>query len=165
MHLREIKKKDLEVLLITSQLRCLVVIQRSPAKLVDWVYSQLGHNKDLKNEICCFSCFNAQHLKVAQRIKKQSVDYTSANVKLIQSLRYKTIAIIKRHKNHLSFLWSARWFYEHQNWNFIFSKLQNSRKRNIIYAKISNDVKIFIPDHMSRNQVAIRLIMKARLYL
>jgi len=34
--------------------------------------SQLGHTKD-----CCFSCFNAQHLKVAQRIKKQSVDYTS----------------------------------------------------------------------------------------
>jgi len=30
--------------------------------------------------VCCFSCSNAQHLKVAQRIKKQSVDYTSVKV-------------------------------------------------------------------------------------
>jgi len=35
----------------------------------------LGHIKDLKNGICRFSCFNAQHLRVVQRIKKQS-DYT-----------------------------------------------------------------------------------------
>jgi len=42
------------------------------------------------------SCF-----RVAQRIKKQS----GLNVnkkKLIQSWRYKTLAVIKRHKNHLS---------------------------------------------------------------
>jgi len=43
----------------------------------------LGHTKDFKNGICCFSCFDAQHLRVAQRIKKQSVDYTLAKVKLI----------------------------------------------------------------------------------
>jgi len=55
----------------------------------------LGHTKDLKNSIC----FNAQHLRVAQRIKKQSVDYTSAKVKLIQFWRYKTLAVIKRQKN------------------------------------------------------------------
>jgi len=36
-----------------------------------------------KNGIFCFSYFYAQHLIVAQRIKKQSVDYTSAKVKLI----------------------------------------------------------------------------------
>jgi len=35
-------------------------------------------------------------------VKKQSVDYTSAKVKLIQSWRYKTLAIIKRHKKYLS---------------------------------------------------------------
>jgi len=29
--------------------------------------------------------------------------YMLANVKLIQSWRYKTLAVIKRHKNHLSF--------------------------------------------------------------
>jgi len=38
--------------------------------------SQLGQAKDFKNGICCFSCFNIQHLRVVQRIKKQSVDYT-----------------------------------------------------------------------------------------
>jgi len=38
----------------------------------------LNHNLNIvlwkikwKNGICCFSCFNAQHLSVAQRIKKQ----------------------------------------------------------------------------------------------
>jgi len=25
--------------------------------------------------ICCLSCFNTEHLRVAQRIKKQSVEY------------------------------------------------------------------------------------------
>jgi len=30
------------------------------------------------------------------------VDYTSAKLKLIQSWRYKILAVIKRHKNHLS---------------------------------------------------------------
>jgi len=69
----------------------------------------LGHTKDLKNGICCFSYFNAQHLRVEQRIKKQSVDYTSAKVKLIQSWRYQTLAVIKRHKKHLSLsLWDQR---------------------------------------------------------
>jgi len=65
--------------------------------------SQLGHTKYLKNGIGCFSCFNAQHLRVAQRIKKQSVDYTSVKEKLFLSWRYKTLAVIKRHKNHSSF--------------------------------------------------------------
>jgi len=37
----------------------------------------LGHTKDFKIGFCCFFCFNAQYLRVAQRIKKQSVDYTS----------------------------------------------------------------------------------------
>jgi len=32
------------------------------------------------------------------------VDYTSVKEKFIQSWRYKTLAVIKRHKNHLSFL-------------------------------------------------------------
>jgi len=32
------------------------------------------------------------------------VDYTSAKVKLIQSWRYNILAVIKRHKNHLSFI-------------------------------------------------------------
>jgi len=31
------------------------------------------------------------------------VDYTSVKEKLLQSWRYKTLAVIKRHKNHLSF--------------------------------------------------------------
>jgi len=30
------------------------------------------------------------------------VDYTSQKKKLLQSWRYKTLAVIKRHKNHLS---------------------------------------------------------------
>jgi len=41
-------------------------------------------------------------LRVAQRIKKQSVDYKPVKEKLLQSWRYKTeIAVTKRHKNHL----------------------------------------------------------------
>jgi len=59
--------------------------------------------KTLKLVSACFSCFNAQHLRVAQTVKKQAVDYTSVKKKLIQSWRYKTLAVIKRHKNHLSF--------------------------------------------------------------
>jgi len=43
--------------------------------------SQFGHIKDFKNGICCFSCFNAQHLRVVQRTKKKSVDYTSVKGK------------------------------------------------------------------------------------
>jgi len=38
------------------------------------------------------------------------VDYTSVKEKIIQSWRYKTLAVIKRHKNHLSlslFIWSS----------------------------------------------------------
>jgi len=31
------------------------------------------------------------------------VDYTSMKEKLLQSWRYKTLAVIKRNKNHLSF--------------------------------------------------------------
>jgi len=77
---------------------------------VDWVSFSVGSNKSSENHICCFSCFNAQHLRVAQKVKKQSVDYTSAKVKLIQSWRYKTLAVIKRHKSHLSF------YLERPNW-------------------------------------------------
>jgi len=65
--------------------------------------SVLGHTKDFKNRMCCFSCFNAQHLRVSQRVKKQSVDFTSVKEKLLQTWRYKTLAVIKRHKNHLFF--------------------------------------------------------------
>jgi len=36
------------------------------------------------------------------------VDYTSVKEKLIQSWRYKTLAVIKRHKNHLSFFFISR---------------------------------------------------------
>jgi len=36
--------------------------------------------------------------RVAQRLKKQSVDYTSVKEKLLHSWRYKTLAVIKRHK-------------------------------------------------------------------
>jgi len=61
----------------------------------------LGPTKDFKNGICCFSCLNAQHSRVAQRIKKQSVDYTSVKEKINQFWRYKTLAVIKRHKNLL----------------------------------------------------------------
>jgi len=43
-------------------------------------------------------------LRVAQRIKKQSVDYTSAKVKLIQSWHYKTLTVIKRHKTTFLYL-------------------------------------------------------------
>jgi len=75
----------------------------------------LGHTKDLKNGICCFSCFNAQILRVAQRIKKQSVNYTSAKEKLIQPWRYKTLAVVKRHKTTYLYLLS------------IFSALQYSK--------------------------------------
>jgi len=56
--------------------------------IVDWVWFSVGSYQRLeKNSICCFSCFNAQHLRAARRIKKQSVDYTSAKEKLIQSWR------------------------------------------------------------------------------
>jgi len=41
-----------------------------------FVDSHLGHTRYFKIGICCFSCFNAQYLRVAQRIKKQLVDYT-----------------------------------------------------------------------------------------
>jgi len=54
--------------------------------------------KTLNNGICCFSCINAQYLRVAQRIKKESVDYTLVKENLIQSGRYKIV--IKRHKNY-----------------------------------------------------------------
>jgi len=40
--------------------------------------SQLGHTKDLKNGICCFSCFNSHHLRVVQRKKKRWI-YVSEN--------------------------------------------------------------------------------------
>jgi len=39
--------------------------------------SLLGHTKDFKNDICCFSCFNAQHLRVAQIIETVSGLYVS----------------------------------------------------------------------------------------
>jgi len=42
--------------------------------------------------------FIAQHLRVAQRIKKQPVDYTSVKNVVIQSWRYKTLAFIQRGK-------------------------------------------------------------------
>jgi len=41
----------------------------------------IGSYQRLKNGICYFSCFNAQHLRVAPRIKKQLVVYTSAKIK------------------------------------------------------------------------------------
>jgi len=49
--------------------------------------------------------------RVAQRIEKQSVDYTLGKEKLLQSWRYKALAIIKRHKTHLSLSFNAgtRW--------------------------------------------------------
>jgi len=45
-------------------------------------YSQLGHNKDV-NVVSV----------IAQRVKKQSVDYTSAKEKLIQSWCYETLTV------------------------------------------------------------------------
>jgi len=39
--------------------------------------------------------------RVTQRIKKKSVDNTSVKNVLIQSWRYKTLAVLKRHKSHL----------------------------------------------------------------
>jgi len=60
-------------------------LERSPAKHGRLVNSQLSHTKDFYNGICCFSCFNAQHLRVAQKIKKQSVVYTSVKNVLIYS--------------------------------------------------------------------------------
>jgi len=56
--------------------------------------SAASHSKNFKYGICCFSCFNAQHLRIAQRIKKQSVDYTLVKEKLIQSWRYSAINTI-----------------------------------------------------------------------
>jgi len=47
-------------------------------------------------------CATCKFIRVAQRIKKQSMDYTSVKNVLIQFWRYKTLAVIKRHKNHLS---------------------------------------------------------------
>jgi len=47
-------------------------------------------------------------LRVAQRIKKQSVDYTPVKEKLSQSRRYKTLAVIKRHKTTNLYLLSTR---------------------------------------------------------
>jgi len=71
-------------------------------KILRTFYNQIPNNRSpplsaYPYGICCFSCFNAQHLRVAQRIKKQSVDYyTSAKVDLIQSWRYKTLVVIMR---------------------------------------------------------------------
>jgi len=39
------------------------------------------------------SCFSAQQLRVAKRIKKQLVDYTSVKEKIPQSWRYKTLRV------------------------------------------------------------------------
>jgi len=47
-------------------------------------------------------------LRVAQRIKKQSVHYTPVKENLIQSWSYKTLAVIKRHKKHLSLSFYSR---------------------------------------------------------
>jgi len=44
-----------------------------------------------------------------QRIKKQLVDYMLVKEKLIQSLRYKTLAVIKSHKRHLSLSFIKRY--------------------------------------------------------
>jgi len=52
--------------------------------------------------VLLFSYFSAHHLRVAQRIKKQSVDYTSVKNIIIQSWGCKSLEVIKRHKNHLS---------------------------------------------------------------
>jgi len=38
------------------------------------------------------------------------MDYTSTTVKLIQSWHCKTLAVIKRHKNHLSLSFNQRIF-------------------------------------------------------
>jgi len=59
--------------------------------------------KTLKMVSAASLALTAQHLRVVQWIKKQSVDYgTSVKEKLLQSWRYKTLAVIKRHKNPLS---------------------------------------------------------------
>jgi len=58
----------------------------------------LGQTKDLKNGICYFSCFNAQNYGCAKDKETVIMDNTSAKVKLIQSWRYKTLTVIKRHK-------------------------------------------------------------------
>jgi len=52
------------------------------------------------------SAFNAQHLRVAQKIKKQSVDCRSVKEKLLQSWRYKILAVIKRYKKTLIFIFA-----------------------------------------------------------
>jgi len=43
------------------------------------------------------SDFEVGDLKIVQKSILQSVDYTSVNEKLLQSWRYKTLAVIKRH--------------------------------------------------------------------
>jgi len=58
--------------------------------------------KTLKMVSYCYPCLIAQRLRVARRIKKQPVNFTAVKEKLIQSRRYNTLAVIKRHKNHLS---------------------------------------------------------------
>jgi len=52
-----------------------------------------------------FSCFNAQYLKSCAEDKETvSECYTSVNENLIQSWRFKTFAIIKRHKTTYLYL-------------------------------------------------------------
>jgi len=80
------------IISVADQLRDLVVRAFACEAWLAGYDSQLDHTKDFKMvSSCCFSCFNAQHLRVTQRIKKQSVDYMSVKVKLIQSWRYKVV--------------------------------------------------------------------------
>jgi len=94
-------KTEIWIQPLSNVLSAMVWLERSPMKLVAGFNSQLGHTKHLKM-VSAASLALTLNIRVAQRIKKQSVDYTSAKFKLIQSWRYKTLAVIKRHRNHLT---------------------------------------------------------------
>jgi len=53
------------------------------------------------------------------------VDDTSVKEKLIQSWRYKNLAVIKRHKNHLSFIFMLKYIYSQ---NYFVSLLEPPRQ-------------------------------------
>jgi len=81
------------------------------------------------------------------------VDYTSANVKLIQSWRYKTLAVVKRHKIHLSLSFfrdgtinlqefSSLWNYI-QQWRTCFDSFDTDKSGNISADELNRAFRTF----------------------
>jgi len=75
----ESNKQQVQTTIMANWLEC------SPAKLVDRFDVQLGYG-DFKKWYSLLFLLKAQHSSVAQRIKKQSVDYTLVKVNSIRKV-------------------------------------------------------------------------------